>query len=575
MDSLQRKKRKKRLESQIIPLENGQTQNCSHQSEPQQANDCITFQNTLNQTNLGLEMTLKLKKKRKLSIAECHQSDKKMISNDKSIICNQNSQTTLASKTLDQGLISKGKDYVPSWNSQIKEWSPKLWLPTETDCVGLHSNWFNGSFKSMESNSWFSMNKWTPQKNQNLQRTCCPSLTCSIAELTEKESIIKETPKTSKQQPNSCRKVQLRTTPENMNILKQWFGCARVTYNWALSCIKSKPKEYKINMYWLRKRFINKNNIPKNKKYLLKTPKHVRDSAIEDLVKGFKLNFEKKKRDPSHTFNMKFRSKKESQSITIPNEAIKTWDVLNGEIKMYPTFLKNKINFHCRNIPNDINYDTKLILDKLGRIFLCIPRYVSACENQTGKHDWCSLDPGVRTFQTVYSPSFGTCFQIGANDISRIFRLCVHLDRITKKGKNVERAKTKLRNRIKNLVDEVHWKTIQFLLTNFNNIIIPPFNVSQMVKKTNRKIGKVSVRKMLCWKHYTFRKRLTDASSQHNVNIYVRGEEYTSKTCTHCGNLKHNLGAAKVYKCSSCHLKVDRDVNGSRNIFLKNASFVV
>lgn len=47
-------------------------------------------------------------------------------------------------------------------------------------------------------------------------------------------------------------------------------------------------------------------------------------------------------------------------------------------------------------------------------------------------------------------------------------------------------------------------------------------------------------------------------------------EEYTSKTCTRCGRINHNLGSNKVFTCASCKLIIDRDINGARNILLKN-----
>lgn len=110
----------------------------------------------------------------------------------------------------------------------------------------------------------------------------------SIAELMEKENTkIKSAKQQKKPQPTMVRKFRIHPKPETANELKKWFGCVRLTYNWALACLKSKPKEYKYDITWLRKRFINRVNIPKKYNFLLDTPKHVRDSAIKDLVEGF------------------------------------------------------------------------------------------------------------------------------------------------------------------------------------------------------------------------------------------------------------------------------------------------
>ena len=46
-------------------------------------------------------------------------------------------------------------------------------------------------------------------------------------------------------------------------------------------------------------------------------------------------------------------------------------------------------------------------------------------------------------------------------------------------------------------------------------------------------------------------------------------EHWTSKSCGGCGLIKTNLGGNKVYDCSDCNFKLDRDYNGARNIHMK------
>jgi len=53
------------------------------------------------------------------------------------------------------------------------------------------------------------------------------------------------------------------------------------------------------------------------------------------------------------------------------------------------------------------------------------------------------------------------------------------------------------------------------------------------------------------------------------TRLYIVDESYTSKTCTRCGQI-NNVGASERYECERCRIKIDRDVNGSRNIMLKN-----
>jgi len=56
---------------------------------------------------------------------------------------------------------------------------------------------------------------------------------------------------------------------------------------------------------------------------------------------------------------------------------------------------------------------------------------------------------------------------------------------------------------------------------------------------------------------------------QKDTKLYIVSEAYTSKTCTRCGVL-NNIGSNEIYHCKECDLVIDRDINGARNILLKN-----
>jgi len=95
-------------------------------------------------------------------------------------------------------------------------------------------------------------------------------------------------------------------------------------------------------------------------------------------------------------------------------------------------------------------------------------------------------------------------------------------------------------------------------------------------RKKERKIGNKTVRNLLTWSHYRFRQRLLQKSREYPwCKIIETTEEYTSKTCGNCGTIKNNLGGNKVFKCSCCKVKIDRDFNGARNILIKYFSQLV
>lgn len=67
------------------------------------------------------------------------------------------------------------------------------------------------------------------------------------------------------------------------------------------------------------------------------------------------------------------------------------------------------------------------------------------------------------------------------------------------KPKKLER---KVRERIKNLVDDCHRKAIQWLCSNYHLILLPSYETSKMVQKEKRCIGKKTARSMYTWCHY-------------------------------------------------------------------------
>ena len=60
-----------------------------------------------------------------------------------------------------------------------------------------------------------------------------------------------------------------------------------------------------------------------------------------------------------------------------------------------------------------------------------------------------------------------------------------------------------------------------------------------------------------------------------NKKLIICTEEYTSKTCSKCGEINEKLGGKKIFKCEKCQLQIDRDFNGAINILLKNSEMII
>ena len=137
-----------------------------------------------------------------------------------------------------------------------------------------------------------------------------------------------------------------------------------------------------------------------------------------------------------------------------------------------------------------------------------------------------------------------------------------------KKAERIDKAILRIFKRIKNLRNELHKKTVNYLAENYDVVIIPEFNVSNMVRREKRKINSKTVRSMLTWSHYSFRQRLKHKAEEIGMKMIIQNEAYTSKTCSACGNIQ-GIGGRKVYKCKGCNVIMNRNVNGARGIFLR------
>ena len=70
-------------------------------------------------------------------------------------------------------------------------------------------------------------------------------------------------------------------------------------------------------------------------------------------------------------------------------------------------------------------------------------------------------------------------------------------------------------------------------------------------------------------RYFNFQLRLKYKCSINNKKFKLIDEYYTSKTCSLCGYYNDKLGGNKIYNCNNCKKSLDRDINGCRNIYMK------
>jgi predicted site-specific integrase-resolvase/predicted RNA-binding Zn-ribbon protein involved in translation (DUF1610 family) len=112
-----------------------------------------------------------------------------------------------------------------------------------------------------------------------------------------------------------------------------------------------------------------------------------------------------------------------------------------------------------------------------------------------------------------------------------------------------------------------------WLCRTYRVVLLPRFETQQMVRRGARRIRSRTARSMLTLSHYRFRTLLQHKAREHPwCEVVTCSEEYTSKTCGACGAIHARLGGSKRFACPTCGVRLDRDVNGARNILLKYLS---
>jgi putative transposase len=281
---------------------------------------------------------------------------------------------------------------------------------------------------------------------------------------------------------------------------------------------------------------------------------------------------------------MKYKSKKQNtQSITIPKSAIKFKD---QKAYIYPTILKDSIKIGRRtlkkhkkkfkkfkNLDFNIEHDCKLCFNGF-EYYLLIP-IDKKVQTKKDENKILAFDPGEKTFQTAFSENEIIESNINQKKYDKIKNKIKLLQSLSAKKeiKLNKKKNLKLHQKIKNLVNDMHWKLITYVKKNYNDILIPNFESQKIVKKMSFGLKKVK-QNLLSFCHYKFRMRLIEKTKElHNFRVYTVREDYTSKTCTNCGSIK-DIKNERIYNCEKCNLTIGRDINAARNIFLRYCSLL-
>lgn len=134
--------------------------------------------------------------------------------------------------------------------------------------------------------------------------------------------------------------------------------------------------------------------------------------------------------------------------------------------------------------------------------------------------------------------------------------LCSNIQETKRKIKLIYRKLHSIR------MNHIHQTTSYLVKQLPKGIVIEDLNVKGMMK--NRYLAKHIQDAMFS----EFRRQLEYKCLQYGIYLVIADRFYpSSKTCSYCGNIKSNLNLKeRVYKCNSCGLEKDRDLNAAENL---------
>jgi transposase len=434
------------------------------------------------------------------------------------------------------------KEYIKLKNNIIK-YNNNLWLPSEN--IKYNNNNFNTWFDFNINKTNISYNKLNIQTNKIYK---------------EKEYY-------------KCIKVKMILNKEQKIILDSWFKSYICMYNKTIQFIKNFYIKYKktildykkIRTYYLKNIrdniITNSSNIEKNR---IKT--HIIDCAIKLACSNYKSALSNLKNKNIKHFKIKYwKFNKKSKLLEIePSYFGKNKNNLCYSVFGDIEYLYNKKEYKLKDITSacTIHYN-----GKINEYNLIIP-IKNKTEEIINNKEFISIDPGIRTFITGISEN--EVIKIGNNVTNKIEKYLNKIDILNKYKNKINKLKEqKYNKKISNLIDELHWKSINFLTSNYKNIFIGNLSSKNISCNKTSNICKITKRIAYRLSFFKFRMRLQTRCEINNINYKMINEKYTSKMCSNCGNYNENLGTNKIYNCKNCKNIIDRDINGSRCIFFK------
>jgi transposase len=305
------------------------------------------------------------------------------------------------------------------------------------------------------------------------------------------------------------------------------------------------------------------------KDFEMLTHKDIRAGSVFEAHTNYINNCNAVKTGRIKFFQLNYRSKKKNgMSMTLSNNMIKITD---GVLRFTSRDLVDKVirvnNRSRKKLTNITSLKDCKLTKKFGVYHIRIPLDVKMkTPDQLSKI--IGIDPGVSTFLSCYTPDQTVTIK-QTNRCKGYDKLRCQLKQM-RKNKERKRIRRRLLNKLdlkkQYLIDELHWKSIRYLLNNYDIIFIEKFDSQGFVKNGKSKNLNKNTNNL---KPYQFRERLLYKASVLGKIVEVVKAYNTTKTCSNCGCIKEMRLTDREYHCNGCNQVLDRDFNAAKNMILK------
>jgi len=298
---------------------------------------------------------------------------------------------------------------------------------------------------------------------------------------------------------------------------------------------------------------------------------------LTDEVRSFCSNLKSAKENNKQGHNKHFTMKEKNinelktLSIMIPKASI-------TKVGIFPRFLGKIKGMHMNSINYEKVCDSRLVYSCKTKEYVLKAVMKKKRKIVNEREKIVGLDPGVNMFLAFHGVEtygfIGKYVHVMINkNIKKIRELeeAIRTKKNKKTGDKIKRIKNlktkidKLWNKTKNIIKEIHNKSALFLCKNYEKILIPEFQTQNMLQKDS--LNGETKDAMTLLSHYKFRQHLIQKSIEYGCKVETVTEEYTSQTCTKCGEMSKNY-VNREKRCN-CGYKINRDINGARNVLLK------